>query len=644
MRKQSVSIPKGVRLFVSGFARRSFAGLAMVAVVAMPGVPGGAQTPAPAASPGLVKKVVKTADDLPRYTYPIDTTASQLVQADPATFNAFAARIKANIDATLAGYDIQDRATLRGLLNTELAIDILAGEPLPAVQPLLDQIKSLEDKPDAKALSGIRTQAWYAAQADAGTTTGPAFAAAFQKRYAAALAALPIAVVGTALKETKTSYDIVSPSLVLGQIQGNIDPVVAKTHALSDDLAAAMISSRFALTDIIPIRAAGSAAIASVLATNAAPKPDIWAARDVTLTSAQHLTPVNVGVWDSGVDVALYPRQLFSDPRSGNGHGFAYDLLGLPTTGVLYPLTPDKRAIYPQFATYFEGLSDLQASIDSPAATAVKQRIGSLAQADVTPFLENLQLFGNYSHGTHVAGLAVRGNPAARIVVGRITYDYKTIPTPPTDTIMHQIGASDLAAVAYFRAHHVRVVNMSWGDSPDEIEGALEKNGIGKDATSRKALAHHYFEIERDALFAALKSAPEILFVCAAGNENGDSGFGEFIPAMFSLPNLLVVGAVDQAGDETSFTSYGKTVSVDADGYHVPSYVPGGMTVKLSGTSMASPNTANLAAKLIALDPKLTPVQTIALIRKGTTPSADGRRHLIDEKASVALLDAMMHR
>lgn len=76
---------------------------------------------------------------------------------------------------------------------------------------------------------------------------------------------------------------------------------------------------------------------------------------------------------------------------------------------------------------------------------------------------------------------------------------------------------------------------------------------------------------------------------------------------MFDLPNLLVVGAVDQAGDETSFTSYGKTVAVDADGYHVPSYVPGGETVQLSGTSMASPNTANLASKLLALDSKLTP-------------------------------------
>jgi subtilisin family serine protease len=79
---------------------------------------------------------------------------------------------------------------------------------------------------------------------------------------------------------------------------------------------------------------------------------------------------------------------------------------------------------------------------------------------------------------------------------------------------------------------------------------------------------------------------------------------------------------------------------VYADGYEVESYVPGGSRMKLSGTSMASPNVANLAAKLIALDPSLTPVQVIELIKKGATTSEDGRLHLIDPKASVALLKA----
>ena len=115
------------------------------------------------------------------------------------------------------------------------------------------------------------------------------------------------------------------------------------------------------------------------------------------------------------------------------------------------------------------------------------------------------------------------------------------------------------------------------------------------------------------------------------------------IPSSFKLPNLLTVGAVDQAGDEASFTSYGGTVLVDANGYQVESTLPGGYKVRFSGTSMASPNTVNLAAKLLALDPKLTPEHVIHLIVAGATPSEDGRRHNIDEKRSVELLHQQEH-
>ena len=79
---------------------------------------------------------------------------------------------------------------------------------------------------------------------------------------------------------------------------------------------------------------------------------------------------------------------------------------------------------------------------------------------------------------------------------------------------------------------------------------------------------------------------------------------------------------------------------VHASGYQVDSFVPGGSRLKLSGTSMAAPNVVNLAAKLFALDPSLTPGKVIDLIRRGASTSDDGRRHLIDETRSVRLLKA----
>jgi subtilisin family serine protease len=179
---------------------------------------------------------------------------------------------------------------------------------------------------------------------------------------------------------------------------------------------------------------------------------------------------------------------------------------------------------------------------------------------------------------------------------------------------------------------------MSWGDEPQEFETWISKTGGGADPAMRKKRAAELYAIWREAIETAIKNAPNTLFITAAGNSDSNAGFIEDVPASLHLPNLIAVGAVNQAGDETSFTSYGNTVVVDADGYDVESYIPGGAKLRLSGTSMASPNVVNLAAKLFALDPSLTPAQVVKLITQGASTSEDGRRHLIDEKRSVALL------
>jgi subtilisin family serine protease len=59
---------------------------------------------------------------------------------------------------------------------------------------------------------------------------------------------------------------------------------------------------------------------------------------------------------------------------------------------------------------------------------------------------------------------------------------------------------------------------------------------------------------------------------------------------------------------------------------------------------MASPNVSNLAAKLFALDPSLTPEQVRALIVKGATRSDDGKLPLIDPQRSVELLHSSAAR
>ena len=321
-----------------------------------------------------------------------------------------------------------------------------------------------------------------------------------------------------------------------------------------------------------------------------------------------------------------------------DAHGIAFDVHALPTHGELMPQTKQEREQYPSFVKQLEGSGDLENGADTPAAAALKAQIQSMSPAQVRVFFDRMGVAGSYGHGTHVAGIAARGNPAIRLAYARLTYDTNNPHLPPTEQDLLNLAAMYRSDVAWFRAHGIRVVNMSWWNRPSNYEKDLADNGIGKDDAERKEIARHYFSVEKDALYKAIRSAPEILFVTIAGNNDANNAFEECIPSSFVLPNLIVTGAVDQAGDETSFTSYGANVLVDANGFAVPSVVPGGATVKESGTSMAAPQVTNLAAKLLAVAPRLTPTQLITLIRDGSTTSEDGRRHLINPSRSLQLL------
>jgi subtilisin family serine protease len=586
------------------------------------------------------KKKVSSQSDLPRFSYPITGPASELVQTDDASFNVFAAKVRGDLESILRDYEIDDKSTMLTLLSAKLDLQELAGESQGALETVAT-LRGLQEKPSAKLTTGLFARARLQAAIDSKSTSGPAFDQAFTKIYGEGIDSLPWDVVQDSVKASYRSSRIYTKSVALAGVKTELDPAVQKSGALNNLEAWELIGVRNDLQFTIPLGAARGEILKQYIAKhNVANKPDIWAAREVTLTKSQKLTPILVAIWDSGIDVSLFPDQLFTDPKAtaSGTHGLAFDDEGNPSTSWLYPLTPEQQKAYPEFRDQIKGFLDMENSVDSPEADAVQKKFSTLSPDQMHQLFELNNVLGFYLHGTHCAGIAVRGNPAARLVVARFNDQLPELPFPPTSEWAHHLGAAFQQMSDYFRTRHVRVVNMSWGDDPQEFETWLSKTGGGADPAERKKHAAEIYAIWRDAVLNALKNAPDTLFVTAAGNSDSNAGFVEDIPASLHLPNLIAVGAVNQAGDETSFTSYGDTVLVDADGYNVESYVPGGARLKLSGTSMASPNVVNLAAKLFALDPSLNPAQVIDLIKQGASTSEDGRRHLIDEQHSVGLL------
>lgn len=591
------------------------------------------------------KKKVNSQEDLPRFSYPVTGSASALVQADDATFNVFAAKVRADLDSIFRDYEINDKATLRTLLSAKLDLQELDGQYSAALETV-EALRALQEKPSPKLTTGLSARARLQAAIEVKSTKGAAYEQAFAKNYRQAIDPLPWDVVQDAMKSAYANSRVLTESVAIGAVKTELDPAVQKSGALNNLEAWDLISFRGFLRFDIPLEPVRAELLKNYIAAHNVVKPDIWAAREVTFTAEKNLTPVLVAIWDSGIDVSLFPNQLFTDPHptASGTHGLAFDDQGGPSTAWLYPLTPAEQEAYPSYRDEIKGFLDLENGIDSPDADALQKKFKSLTPEQFHQLLELEKVIGFYIHGTHCAGIAVRGNPAARLVVARFNDQLPDLPFAPTAEWTHRLGADFQQMSEYFRTRNVRVVNMSWGDDPQEFETWLSKTGGGADPAERKKHAAELYDIWRQAIETAIKNSPNTLFITAAGNSDSNAGFIQDVPASLHLPNLIAVGAVNQAGDETSFTSYGDTVVVDADGYNVESYVPGGARLKLSGTSMASPNVVNLAAKLFAVDPSLSPAEVIELIKQGATTSEDGRRHLIDEKRSMALLQARQKR
>lgn len=580
--------------------------------------------PAHAQPAAAAKTPITRADQLPRRSHTLPKLPSELLEGPLADLLPLAEALERDIVSDLARFDIQDPSTLRSMVGTRINIALLRAD-WAAVAPLAAQLRALQDKPGPKLTTGVLSELVAKMRREG---QGPeALQAAVGQRFGA----MPWADVQDSLKAMKGQLEVANPALVIGIVRSQADEAARNARRVVDaSMLAGLIGARAQLEHLLPVRAAVLAGLAPVIERQMAaapPKPDRWSSRLVTLAATAPAKPVVVGIWDSGVDMALF--------KASASRGLAFDQDGKAVDDLLRPLG-DAQARWPTLKRLVKGSLDLRAALDTDEARQLKQTMSQLRPDEVKAFKEDIALAGMYTHGTHVAGIAVAGNPFAAVYPVAMHWSHRSIPPKPSDAVARAYAANYRRIVEGFKSAGVRVVNMSWRYGPAFYESALAFHGIGKDGEDRKKRAQALFAIERDAMRAAFLSAPGILFVAGAGNEDNSTDFEEYIPAGFELPNLMTAGAVDQAGEETSFSSFGKTVVVHANGFEVESFIPGGERLRLSGTSMAAPQVTNLAAKLFALEPRLSATQVKAMILAGA--ERKGRVNLIHPKATIGRL------
>ena len=111
-----------------------------------------------------------------------------------------------------------------------------------------------------------------------------------------------------------------------------------------------------------------------------------------------------------------------------------------------------------------------------------------------------------------------------------------------------------------------------------------------------------------------------IVVVVAAGNSSADAC--SYSPAR--VPGAITIGAIDNRDSRASYSNFGSCVDMWAPGSQITSAWISGSTATntISGTSMASPHVAGLAARVLSMNPALAPNDVNArLVKTNSTAS-----------------------
>ena len=167
--------------------------------------------------------------------------------------------------------------------------------------------------------------------------------------------------------------------------------------------------------------------------------------------------------------------------------------------------------------------------------------------------------------------------------------------------------------------YSVKVLDSrGYGYTSDVVEGIYWAKENSMKVASMSLASSYDSQAMHDAVDDATGSG--VLIVAAAGNSGEIGGAGETITYPAQYDGVLAVAAVNRHNHRAWWSSTGYKLGVSAPGVNIRSTFPGGTYATLSGTSMATPHVAGVAALVYSAHPDWTNQQVKEKIISTATP------------------------
>ena len=477
------------------------------------------------AEPGKHQPVIRSEADLPSARFAIAELPSAAFISE-RFLTTTVPQLKIAAERLLLTHKFEDAAIERQLRTGVAAIEILQGTGQKAQQHILQQ-RAAETKPQLKAIGALATEAIAAGISAPRARQCEAQSEIITRRLNGANAPIIRDEVIARLSQAQTA----SKAYSAGYFVTEFDPVAAKTKSISLLEGMTMARAAAASLHLPKCREQVVAAYQSWLGKPENRPVDIWVEREPNAGSFAGLRPVNVAIWDAGMDLGLFTGQLVIDPaepldgkdNDGNGvvddaHGPAWDNRAQPTH---HSIAPPSGFLAPRLSLAMaldKGQLDLNYGFDTPEARlfAVRAREASVAEQgeDVHATNEN----GSRSHGTFAASLVADGAPFIRLYNVRLLpggHEPKRVIITERETELYVKAIH--SATGRMRNAGVRVVNMSWMWTVETAIDHLLEGGLETDPEKARKRGVAMYERVRSALTEAVAGSPDILFVTVAG-------------------------------------------------------------------------------------------------------------------------------